>query len=72
MNRVWYGSRYVELRGADDGLSHRVAESAYTEGTTSGTGRYKTLCGRSVLATTLIMEPGPVCRACSEAQRTAM
>ena len=68
---MWLGSSYVQLTAAADGLIHRVTERAYTQGLTSGAGRYKTLCGRTVLVTTLITEPGPVCPACREALRSA-
>ena len=70
MNRVWWGSSSVELTGADDGLSHRVTENAYREGLSAGAGRYRTMCGRTVLATSMITAPGPACRRCHDAARS--
>lgn len=69
MNRVWSGGSWVELTAADDGRSHLVAQRAYAEGLAAGTGRYRTLCGRTVLPTALITAPGPACRSCRDAVR---
>jgi hypothetical protein len=66
VNRVWFGGSYVELTAADDGLRHRVAERAYEEGLETGTGRYKTLCDRTVMTAAMIAVPGPSCRACGQ------
>jgi hypothetical protein len=66
VNRVWFGGSYVELTAADDGLRHRVAERAYEEGLETGTGRYKTLCDRTVMTAAMITVPGPSCRACRQ------
>jgi hypothetical protein len=60
----------VELTAAGDGLSHCVTESAYREGLTAGSGRYRTLCGRIVLATAMMTAPGPACRTCRDTVRS--
>ena len=69
MNRVWCGGTSVELTAVDDGRSHRVHIDAYSATLASGTGRYRTLCGRTVLATSMVTAPGPECRPCRDALR---
>ena len=59
----------VELTAVEDGRSHRVDIDIYCAGLTSGTGRYTTLCGRIVLAVSMITAPGPECRSCRDAVR---
>jgi hypothetical protein len=71
MNRVWWGDALIELTAVEDGRSHRVDIDAYGVGLTSGTGRYRTLCGRSVLAASMITAPGPGCRECRRIARDA-
>ena len=70
MNRVWCGTGFVELTGADDGLSHRVTESAYRQALAAGAGRYRTVCGRTVPAASMITAPGRSCRTCRDTART--
>ena len=67
MNRVWRGGGVVELTAVEDGRSHRVTSDAYSDGLTAGTGRYRTLCGRIVLAASMTSAPGPKCRGCGAA-----
>jgi hypothetical protein len=55
---------YIEVTGADDGLSHRVPQQVYDQCLASGEGRYLALCGRLVPAAALIIQPGPVCQLC--------
>ena len=71
MNRVWSGASYVELTAVGDGLSHCVSDTAYREGLTTGSGRYTTVCGKTVLATAMITAPGPACRTCRDVVRSA-
>ena len=70
VNAVWWGLGDVELTGADDGMSHRVTESAYSEGLTNGAGRFTATCGRDVLAAAMVTAPGPACRRCREVARS--
>lgn len=61
---MWTPLLYIEVTGADDGLSHRVAQPVYDQCVACGEGRYLALCGKVVLAAALITQPGPVCRLC--------
>ncbi len=78
MARCWAGGRvtprkgphHIELTAADDGVSHRVTETAYREGLASGAGHYQALCGRRVLVASMITAPGRACRSCRDAVRS--
>lgn len=70
MNRVWWGRGLVELTAVEDGRSHRVDVDEYGAGLASGSGRYRTKCGRTVLATSMVAAPGPECRACRDVVRS--
>jgi hypothetical protein len=59
---------FVQVIGAEDGLTHLVAFRLYEEALTAGAGRYPAACGRNVLAGSLSEAPGrecPLCRAVS-------
>lgn len=56
----------VELTCALDGLSHRVDDADYGVGMSGRHGRYRAICGRSVLASSLCALPGPPCSTCHD------
>ena len=60
---------YMELTGADDGLSHRISDMAHREGLVRSDGRYEAACGRTVLASSMFTVPGRPCRSCFDAIR---
>lgn len=63
---------HIEVTGADDGLSHRVALQVYDQCVASGEGRYLALCGKVVLAAAMITQPGSVCRLCLASVTTSL
>ena len=69
MPRTWAAPALVELTAANDGLSHRVFQAVYDRCVVEGRGRYLTLCRRTVLATAMVTEPGPMCPACRQVVR---
>jgi hypothetical protein len=62
---VW--KLYVEVTSAEDRVSHRVAYPVYEAGLLSGEGRYTAMCGRTVLAASMVCVPGRQCALCRAA-----
>ena len=60
----WSRLLFIEVTGADDGLSHRVEQAAYDQGVATGHGYYVTLCGRLVPAAAMNAQPGKPCYLC--------
>jgi hypothetical protein len=61
---VWTRLLFIEVTGADDGLSHRVAQHVYDECLAFGDGKYVALCGRLVPAASMNTQPGKPCAMC--------
>jgi hypothetical protein len=49
---------------ASDGRDHAVTEHAQQEGRDSG--RYQSLCARTILPRAMMSPPGPTCAACAQ------
>jgi hypothetical protein len=62
---------FVEVTCASDRLSHRVDEIAYSAGLAGRRGRFRAVCGRLVLATSLCTVPGRPCPQCRDGVRKA-
>ncbi|MDQ3274151.1 MAG: hypothetical protein M3Q39_03740 [Actinomycetota bacterium] len=50
-----------------DGRTHLLSEQATTAGLVAGHGQYTALCGRLVVAASLVTPPGPTCLDCETA-----
>ncbi|MGH3921595.1 MAG: hypothetical protein ACRDTT_01755 [Pseudonocardiaceae bacterium] len=50
-----------------DGRDHLIGESAMTAGLVAGRGEYVAVCGRVVVAASMVVPPGPTCLNCETA-----
>ena len=57
----------VELTSAADRLAHRVSHADHAAGLVAGQGWLRGACGVTVLAVSLLSEPGRRCPACAVA-----
>lgn len=67
---MWTRLLFVEVTGADDGLSHRVAQQVYDECLAAGAGKYFAVCGRLVPAAAMNAQPGKSCALCIASVRS--
>ena len=56
---------YVDLTCGADGLAHRIHPHDHLDGLAAARGRFRALCGATVLAGSLAAAPGRRCPACA-------
>jgi len=61
---VRLGAAFVQVVSAADDTAHLVAYRRYEAGLVSGAGRYPAMCGRTVLAASMVVAPGRRCPLC--------
>ena len=60
-------TRPTAMTSTADGRDHLLSEQATTAGVVAGHGEYTALCGRLVVAASLVTPPGPTCLDCETA-----
>ena len=60
-------TRPTAMTSTADGRDHLLSERATTAGLVAGHGKYTALCGRLVVAASLVTPPGPTCLDCETA-----
>jgi len=60
-------TRPTAMTSTADGRDHLLSEQATTAGLVAGHGKYTALCGRLVVAASLVTPPGPTCLDCETA-----
>ena len=60
-------TRPTAMTSTADGRDHLLSQQATTAGLVAGHGRYTALCGRPVVAASLVTPPGPTCLDCETA-----
>jgi len=60
-------TRPTAMTSTADGRDHLLSEQATTAGLVAGHGEYTALCGRLVVAASLVTPPGPTCLDCETA-----
>ena len=60
-------TRPTAVTSTADGRDHLLSEQATTAGLVAGHGKYTALCGRLVVAASLVTPPGPTCLDCETA-----
>jgi hypothetical protein len=61
---AWTRLLYVQVTGADDGLSHQVAQAVYQRCLATGDGYFLATCGRRVPAASMTVGPSQACKLC--------
>jgi len=64
-------TRPTTVTSTVDGRDHLLGEQATTAGLVAGHGEYTALCGRQVVAVSLVTPPGPTCLDCETALHRA-
>ena len=64
-------TRPTTVTSTVDGRDHLLNEQATTVGLVAGHGEYTALCGRQVVAVSLVTPPGPTCLDCETALHRA-
>ncbi len=64
-------TRPTTVTSTVDGRDHLLGEQATTAGLVAGHGEYTALCGRPVVAASLVTPPGPTCLDCETALHRA-
>jgi len=64
-------TRPTTVTSTVDGRDHLLGERATTAGLVAGHGEYTALCGRHVVAASLVTPPGPTCLDCETALHRA-
>jgi hypothetical protein len=60
-------TRPTTMTSTADGRDHLLSQQATTAGLVAGHGKYTALCGRLVMAASLMTPPGPTCLDCETA-----
>jgi hypothetical protein len=60
-------TRPTTMTSTADGRNHLLSQQATTAGLVAGHGKYIALCGRLVVAASLVTPPGPTCLDCETA-----
>ncbi len=60
-------TRPTTMTSTADGRDHLLSQQATTAGLVAGHGKYTALCGRLVIAASLMTPPGPTCLDCETA-----
>ena len=60
-------TRPTAMTSTADGRDHLLSQQATTAGLVAGHGKYTALCGRLVVAASLVTPPGPTCLDCETA-----
>jgi hypothetical protein len=60
-------TRPTTMTSTADGRNHLLSQQATTAGLVAGHGKYTALCGRVVVAASLVTPPGPTCLDCETA-----
>ena len=60
-------TRPTTMTSTADGRNHLLSQQATTAGLVAGHGEYIALCGRLVVAASLVTPPGPTCLDCETA-----
>ena len=60
-------TRPTAMTSTLDGRTHLLGEQATTAGLVAGHGEYAAICGRRVVAASLVTPPGPTCLDCETA-----
>ncbi len=60
-------TRPTAMTSTADGRDHLLSQQATTAGLVAGHGKYTALCGRPVVAASLVTPPGPTCLDCETA-----
>jgi hypothetical protein len=64
-------TRPTAMTSTLDGRTHLLGEQATTAGLVAGHGEYAAICGRRVVAASLVTPPGPTCLDCETALHRA-
>lgn len=59
-------SAYIDMTSAADGRTHTITGAEFDAGVWHGQGTYRAVCGRDVIAASLMSGPGPRCPECPQ------